>query len=350
MTFRSSLLVCWLVGMLGAVFANLNSMDVLLDLSRNHPEDFADQIRSLNTAALIPDDIEKIGVEGSVSPRAGEVLPMVFMHGMGDSCFNRGMSNIAEESGKYMGVYSVCIPTGNTRTTDTINGFLLNMDASVDVMAQAVHADPNLAKGFNCVGLSQGNNLCSGYIRKYNSQGPAVGTHLSIHGPLVGVAAIPDCMNTGPVCVSLSDALAKLAFKPAVQEHLFQANYFRDPRSVNTTEYISNSQMGAWLGEGTTDSEWTADQKNNFGLTQKYATIKALGDTVVVPNEAEWWGAYAPDFKTLLTMKDTEWYLQDTFGLRSADEAGKLYFGTTKGDHLDFTTEQLYAWLDEYLV
>ena len=29
----------------------------------------------------------------------------------------------------------MCIPTGDTRIEDTINGFFLNMDASVDVFA-----------------------------------------------------------------------------------------------------------------------------------------------------------------------------------------------------------------------
>ena len=53
-------------------------------------------------------------------------------------------------------VYSVCIPTGDTRLSDTINGFFLNMDASVDVFAEKVRADPQLAGGFNAFGLSQG--------------------------------------------------------------------------------------------------------------------------------------------------------------------------------------------------
>lgn len=45
---------------------------------------------------------------------------------------------------------------------DTINGFLLNMDKSVDVFATKVRADPRLAKGFYAFGLSQGNNLIHG--------------------------------------------------------------------------------------------------------------------------------------------------------------------------------------------
>ena len=50
---------------------------------------------------------------------------------------------------------------------DTINGFLMTMDKSIDVFAQKIKADPKLANGFNALGLSQGNSLIRGYIQKY---------------------------------------------------------------------------------------------------------------------------------------------------------------------------------------
>jgi hypothetical protein len=52
-------------------------------------------------------------------------------------------------------VYATCIPTGNNDIEDTVNGFLLNMDKSVEVFAAKVRADPNLKNGFNAFGLSQ---------------------------------------------------------------------------------------------------------------------------------------------------------------------------------------------------
>jgi len=78
--------------------------------------------------------------------------------------------------------------------------------------------------------------------------------------------------------------------------------------------------------------------------------IKALGDTVVVPREAEWWGAFDTDYKTTLTMKETNWYKSDTFGLKTADDLGKILFNTTNGNHLDFTQEEMFSWLDAYCI
>ena len=76
---------------------------------------------------------------------------------------------------------------------------------------------------------------------------------------------------------------------------------------------------------------------------------KALGDTVVVPREGEWWGGYAAnDYTRVLAMNETTWYKEDSFGLRSADKAGKLFFESTDGNHLEFSDEELYTWLDKY--
>jgi len=145
---------------------------------------------------------------------------------MGDSCFNEGMKSLTEASGKYLGVYSVCIPTGDTRVEDTLNGFFQSMDANIDVFAQKVKNDPALAGGFNCVGLSQGNNICRGYIERYNS--PLAASHLSVHGPVVGVASLPNCEPDAPrrgsLCVTISDLLAKAAYLPKVQDFLFQVS------------------------------------------------------------------------------------------------------------------------------
>lgn len=43
-----------------------------------------------------------------------------------------------QEAGTHIDTYSTCIPTGNNEIEDTINGFLLNLDRSVDVFAAKV--------------------------------------------------------------------------------------------------------------------------------------------------------------------------------------------------------------------
>jgi len=200
----------------------------------------------------------------------------------------------------------------------------------------------------DAIGFSQGNSLIRGYIQKYNN--PQVRTFLSVHGTVSGVAGFPNCNPAGllgPVCDILAKALGAGAYLKLTQNHLFQADYFRDPFRVNSTAYKSGSQLAAWNNEGDTVN---ATYKENFLKVSQWVMVKALKDSMVYPNEGEHWGHFADDsFKTVLTMNQTRWYTEDLFGLKTADEAGKIHFETTPGNHLQFTKEDLFGWIDKYI-
>ena len=226
------------------------------------------------------------------SAEAGNPYPTVTAHGMGDSCFNEGMKQISELVGNTTGNYARCIPTGNVMT-DTLNGFLMTMDKNVDVFAENIRKDPNLkdAPFINCVGFSQGNSLCRGYIHKYND--PPVANFLSVHGTVSGVAGFPNCNPQGllgPVCKQLADLCGDLAYNEVTQNILFQVDYYRDPLRVNTSDYKKYSQIAQWNNEG---DSFNQTYKDNFVSVKRFAMIKAMRDTMVFPNEGEWWGHFA---------------------------------------------------------
>jgi palmitoyl-protein thioesterase len=276
-------------------------------------------------------------------------LPTVTAHGMGDSCFNSGFQQLTASIAQQTGQYAVCVPTGDSATSDTANGFFMTMDKSVEVFAEKIRADPKLANGFHCVGLSQGNSLCRGYIQKYND--PPVSTFLSIHGTVAGVAGFPNCNPQGllgPVCKELSHLLGDLAYTSLAQNALFQADYFRDPMRVGTDAFKKNSQIAQWNNEGDVVDP---SINENFAKTKRFVMIKAEKDSMVYPNEGEHWGHFADgDLSKVLTMKETDWYQKDLFGLRTADEAGKIFFNSTSGNHLQFSDAELAAWIDMYYV
>jgi len=280
---------------------------------------------------------------------SAEHLPTVFFHGMGDSCFNPGMKEITEKTGQHLGTYSVCIPTGADQGSDTDNGFFMTMDKNVEVFAAAVKNNSKLAGGFNAVGFSQGNSVIRGYIQKYNE--PTVSTWLSVHGTVVGVASFPKCNPSGllgPVCKLLDRFLVgPVAYTEFVQNKLFQADYFRDPKHVTSSSYKAHSQIAQWNNEGNKVDPSIAV---NFAKTKRFAMIKADKDSMIYPNDGEWWGAFAADGKTRLAMNQTEWYTKDLFGLKTADQAGKILFNKTTGDHLQFTEAELFGWVDQYFL
>lgn len=324
-----------------------SALHKMVDMCHNDPEALVEELMASPLAAIAK---EFSMPQKQTSPPGGEdTLPIVVTHGMGDSCFNRGMKSITKVAGETMDVYSVCIPTGDNRLSDTINGFLLDMDSSVDVFAAKVRADPELANGFNAFGLSQGNNLIRGYIAKYND--PPCHTFMSICGINAGVGAFPNCSPQssliGGMCQALTEVLSTLAYNPAVQGLLFQADYFRDPSKTDSDAYKSYSQLAQWGNEGYVINETL---KENFAKTDQYVWVLGTEDTVVWPREGEWFGAMDPEdpWNTVLPMNETAWYKDDLFGLRTADEAGKNNFESFDGNHLDFSETELVSWLQEY--
>merc|ERR1719215_1709794 len=127
----------------------------------------------------------------------------------------------------------------------------MNMDHSVDVFAKKIQADANLAKGFNCIGFSQGNSLCRGYIQKYND--PPVNAFISVHATVMGVAAMPQCFSQekslGLVCKLVAEVTGDFAYTPPIQHILFQADYFRHNVGPKSWDYMTHSQLAGWNNE-----------------------------------------------------------------------------------------------------
>jgi len=264
------------------------------------------------------------------------------------------MKQITAEGGKRVNAYSVCIPTGNNDIEDTINGFLLNLDKSIDVFAAKVRNDTNLKDGFNAFSLSQGGLLIRGYIQKYND--PPVKNFLAGWPIVMGVAGFPHCPPggklLGPVCSMITEALGAIAYDKLIQDILFQANMFRDPTKVNNTQYRTNSMLANLNNVGLTKN---ATYNTNFNIVKKWIMIRGLKDTMVWPNQGEWWELPNEDpalwnqDAAIEAMNATTLYKSDAFGLQTADKAGKIVYESSPGDHMQFTMEEFYAWCDKYL-
>jgi len=280
--------------------------------------------------------------------------PVVMVHGLGDSCFKDGFSNFTKQVGTYLNTYTVCIPTGDTQEEDVYNSWFLNMDASVDVFAENIRNDPKLANGFDMIAHSQGNTLARGYIIKYANVYPTVYTYMSLAGVNAGVGAVPYC---GPdhqgefsdVCGMLEELATDLAYTTFFQEHVYPANYWRDPSMTHSKEYKNFSQLAQWSNEGTA-TPYNQDYFDNFQIPEQYVWVLSLYDHVVWPVIGEHWGGMAaPDpYAQPIPMEATEVYQKDLFGLKTAHESGKFSFEAYDGTHSGWSDEDLYRWLDEY--
>ena len=97
----------------------------------------------------------------------------------------------------------------------------------------------------------------------------------------------------GPVCSILAEAAGDAANTKIIQDILFQANYYRDPVALNTTDFQRYNELAQWNGEGAPGS-FNQTFKENFLKTSTNVWVKGLKDTVVWPSEGEWWGQVCP--------------------------------------------------------
>eukprot|EP00300_Choanocystis_sp_HF-7_P030287 c39082_g1_i1.p1 GENE.c39082_g1_i1~~c39082_g1_i1.p1 ORF type:complete len:346 (+),score=102.08 c39082_g1_i1:44-1039(+) len=270
--------------------------------------------------------------------------PVVQMHGMGDFAANPlGMVPLKRAISKQLnGTYVTNIALGSNVLSDMLGSFVEVMDKEVDIFAAAVRADVNLKDGFNAIGYSQGALTIRGYIEKYND--PPVHSFISMHGILAGVAGFPHCNFTSEICEMFDNFLGAAAYNSLSQSVLAQANYLRDPLRIDG--FLKNCHF---LPDVNNERNSNATFTKHFQNITRLVMVKALEDTMVWPNDSEWFGFYQDGSdKIKLQMEDTEWYKQDLFGLRTLDEAGRIVKLTTPGDHLQFTEQFLLDLVDSY--
>lgn len=282
-------------------------------------------------------------------------LPVVMMHGMGDFAENpMGMvplrKLIAQEANTYVHSVAICSKPdqySDCDSEDQDNGFLMTMDDQVEQFARVVRADPKLAGGFNAIGFSQGNLLIRGYIHRFNN--PPVRNFVSMHGVMMGVAGLPQCPTTvpglGALCRTMNWLMGFGVYTGFVQSHLAQANYFRDPLALEKYR-----EDGHFLPDINNErAEHNNTYSTNFASLDSLALVMAEDDTMVHPKESEHFGFFQDGSEQkLVSMKDAPWYNQDWFGLKALDDAHKITFYSTPGNHLRFTEQFLIQMVKKY--
>lgn len=280
-------------------------------------------------------------------------LPIVQMHGMGDFADNPAYKRLGEAvsatlTGSADSCYLLTPQLGQGPLEDIVGSFLRPLDDSIDYFAEIVRNDTEVAAAgaFNAIGYSQGNLIIRGYIEKYND--PPVHHFMSMFGPHMGVAGFPGCDMTYQFCKSLDYVLGSLAYLPVVQNHLMQANYYRDPTHLE--EFRSGDVGLAELNDEARDDssvELPTGSLTLAGMSGNLTLVKGLADTTVQPNDSEWFGYYADGSQSeIMNLTDAYWYTW--FGLDEMESKGQLAMETVPGKHMQFTTTELTDLIDEY--
>ncbi|PKI41531.1 hypothetical protein CRG98_038042 [Punica granatum] len=202
-----------------------------------------------------------------------------------------------------------------------------------------------LQKGYNIVGLSQGNLIGRGVI-EFCDGGPRVKNFISLGGPHAGTASVPLC-GTGPWCIIADNLIKSHIYSDYVQAHLAPSGYLKLPNAMS--EYLSKCRFLPKLNNELPDERNTT-YKQRFTSLQNLVLIMFEHDTVLIPKETAWFGYY-PDgaFKPIVPPNQTQLYTEDWIGLRTLDEAGKVKFISVSGNHLGISKRDMKTYVVPYL-
>lgn len=259
-----------------------------------------------------------------LSPDYSDLMPVVFLHGMGDSGSNPGMQSLCQTArDAYPGLYVVCANVANGLASVTTP-----ISSQVDELSQLVKADPRLAHGFNAVGLSQGGLVLRGYVESVNK--PPVFRLITICAPHEGIGSCPTVYHLVCPLWRLAPYTAGLAF----------ADYWKDASDRPT--YIERSR---WLADINNERPVkNAKYVANMLQLERYVLVEATRDETVVPHASESHGFYAwgttPGANgPVLRLRETEGYREDHIGLLTLDRTHRIFEHTFEGTHLRFASE-----------
>ncbi|KAI6228774.1 Palmitoyl-protein hydrolase 1 [Aphelenchoides fujianensis] len=267
--------------------------------------------------------------------------PVVIWHGMGDSCCNPlSMGRIRKliRSEGPQGIYVKNLMLGANVFSDTEHGYLANMNELVDDACRQIQADEQLKDGYHALGFSQGGLFVRALAQRCSN--PPVRGIVSIGGPQRGIYGFPYCLGEQGICDTVRRMLNIGAYVGFVQRNLVQAQYWHDPFQL--ADYRDRS---IFLADINCDRACNQTQYRENLLRLKYfLLVKFTLDEMVVPMESEWFGYFPENNGTVvLPMNETDFYKQDTLGLKTLDESGRLHFLSVVGNHLQIASRVFVA-------
>lgn len=274
-------------------------------------------------------------------------LPVVFWHGMGDSCCApHSLGGLAADVEAALNVPVVSIDSGGGRgaALDVASGFIGSVDAQVAAACAALAADARLAGGFNAVGFSQGGLFLRALVQRCPRL--PVRTLVTLGSPHRGVAAPPTCPPPTPsgarsLCAAVEAALAAAAYAPGVKDVVVQASYFKDPARLDMYR-AAHTLIADINNEGPVKN---ATYASSLTSLRRLVAFRFQDDVTVVPRDSAWFADVGED-GGVVEVKQTELWRGDWVGLRALAADGRLTLATAPGGHMQIGR----AWFREEVV
>ncbi|KAI0010938.1 alpha/beta-hydrolase [Xylariaceae sp. FL0662B] len=263
-------------------------------------------------------------------------LPVVIWHGLGDSFSAEGLQTVgalAEKANPGTFVYYVRLDeSGSNDRTATFYGNVTEQVAKV-CADLAAHPILSTAPAIDAVGFSQGGQFLRAYAERCNA--PPVRSLVTFGSQHNGIVDYRACSAADWLCKGAMALLHGNTWSAWVQGRLVPAQYFRDPRDMES--YLEFSNFLADINnERALKNETYA---RNIARLENLVMYVFEDDVTVIPKETAWFTEVNGTEVTPLRARPI--YTEDWIGLRALDRKGGLLFRTTPGEHMQISDQVL---------
>ncbi|GJJ69655.1 palmitoyl-protein thioesterase [Entomortierella parvispora] len=262
------------------------------------------------------------------------VRPVVFYHGMGDSAHSKGMEELFDSLRAFAPeIFIHSVSLAESEAEDQRAGFFGNVNHQIETVCEQLKGIPELSKGFNAVGFSQGGQFLRAYIQRCND--PPVHNLVTVGSQHGGVSDIPGCVQADASCRLMRTIARSGVYSGYVRDHIVQAQYYKDPKNLAT--YLSRNIFLPDINNELALKNTT--YVRHLTSINKLAMFMFMEDITVKPKETAWFG-FQDENGDIIELEEQDQYKENWLGLKTMDRAGKLSFELFQGEHMRFSVDE----------
>ncbi|KAF8160954.1 palmitoyl-protein thioesterase [Crassisporium funariophilum] len=282
--------------------------------------------------------------------------PLVIWHGLGDSHSSPGMLQFASMiQDVHPGIFIHSVFIDEDLDKDRQAGFYGNVNDQIDLVAAQLGSIPELERGFDAIGFSQGGQFLRAYVERYNE--PPINNLVTFGSQHMGISDIPTCRRYDFICQAARRVAKSAVYGDWAQANLIQAQYYRDPS--NMENYLTANRFLTSINNELPVSR-NATYGRQLASLQNLVLVLFSDDKTVVPKESAWFGSEVVDEdgmhfsteseqtllgdraessteRTIIPMRLQPLYLEDWIGLRELDERKAVTFEVCQGEHMQIS-------------
>lgn len=279
------------------------------------------------------------------NPRSLQTTPILLWHGMGDSYNSVSMQRLLtslQSSYPNAPIHSIALDEDGA--ADQQRGIMGDAMFDIENVCLTLKNSTEFDNGVHGIGISQGGLFLRALASICDIEFKSL---ITFGSPHQGFSDLPACDENAWnywLCVRKNAALRGKMYSDYFQEHIIQAQYFRD--NLNYEAYLEKSVFLKWINN---DLIKDIDIWNRFTQIEKFVMVLFEKDETLVPKESAWFQDLTPDGE-LNEFDNTESYLYDLIGLKTMHDQGQIFFESIDDIHCGFTEEEFIDIVTKYIL